>query len=287
MVLFSIENLPITVIISTMTTRFSNFEGPPLEEMAMGVQFDPLQNLHAAHLGLFWSRIQAGYPHTEDHTPVPTAKEETDIKPTPITVSAVALTVPPLPRCWFLTEDKTELIQVQRERFLRNWRRVKGDECYPRFDRLARAFMEAWQDFLAFINEKGLGPLEVNQCDLTYINHIDRGSGWEELGKLEGLFPFMCARASNGLLPPPEVLSWQSRYKLPEGRGRLHVEMTPIFRPRDMKLAISLNLVARGAPLGGSPEQISDWFDLAHEWVVKAFAELTGPSVHQLWGMRP
>ena len=41
-----------------------------------------------------------------------------------------------------------------------------------------------------------------------------------------------------GFLPAPELVNSESRYKLPEGRGRLHVQVLPIFRARDFKLIL-------------------------------------------------
>jgi uncharacterized protein (TIGR04255 family) len=195
--------------------------------------------------------------------------------------------VPQLPRCWFISADKTQVIQVQPERFLRNWRRVEGGEVYPRFRGLARAFRQDWERFSSFVNEENLGPLNVNQCELSYINMIEREAGWNELGKLDEVFPgLLRPRNPHGFLPTPESLSWQARYKFPDGRGRLHVVLEPVFRGRDLKLVVSLNLTARGAPAGGSVEQIFAWFDLAHEWIVRGFAELTGPKAHALWGAK-
>lgn len=269
-----------------MALPLPEFERPPVDEMVMGVQFDPLHNLHAAHLGLFWSRIRREYPHTEDQAPLSPTAEPSEIKPSAPTVSAIALTVPPLPRCWFLSEDKTQLIQVQRDRFLRNWRQVKGEESYPRFGRLARDFQRAWDEFLTFAIDQGLGSVKVNQCELTYINYIEKEAGWNELGELHGVFPILRSREPESFLPPPEMLSWQARYKLPEGRGRLHVEMNPVFRGRDMKLVLSFALTARGAPAGDSPEQIFAWFELSHEWIIRSFAELTSSTAHEFWGMK-
>jgi uncharacterized protein (TIGR04255 family) len=267
-----------------MATPLPKFERPPLDEMVMGVQFDPLLNIRAAHLGLYWARIRGEYPRTEDQGPLLPAVEPAEIKPSVTAVTAVALPTPPLPRCFFLTEDKTQVLQVQRDRFLRNWRLVEGNERYPHFDRLAQDFKRAWEGFIAFASDEGLGRVNVNQCELSYINNIEREAGWRELGELAGVFPLLRPRDPGGFLPPPETLSWQARYKLPDGRGRLHVEMSPVFRGRDMKLVLALNLTARGAPGESSTEQITAWFDLAHEWVVRAFAELTGPSAHKLWG---
>lgn len=270
-----------------MPTPTPRFERPPLEEMGMGVQFEPLTNFHAVHFGLFWTRVQATYPRTEEQAPVFAAMEEPEYKPGPPTASPIiTYAVPPLPRCWFLTDDKTELIQVQRDRFVRNWRRVEGGEQYPHYDHISQDFKRDWKKFLAFAEEQNLGPVRTNQCELVYVNNIERGSAWTELGELDGVFPVLCAQPPKAFLPPAEMLSWQARYKLPDERGRLHIEMAPGFRGRDMTIVLSFRLIARGAPVDGSIEQITAWFDLAHEWVLRAFAELTGPRVHELWGMK-
>lgn len=273
------------VIIRVMALPLPEFERPPVDEMVIGVQFDPLPNFHAAHFGLFWTRIRAEYPHTEDQAPLAPAVEPPEIQPSSPNVS-IAFAAPLLSRCWFLNEDKTELIQIQRDRFLRNWRQVNGNEPYPRFSRLARDFQRAWNEFLAFAGDQGLGSVKVSQCELAYINYIEKEAGWSELGELHGVFPCLRPREQRGFLPPAETLSWQARYRLPEGRGRLRVEMSPAFRGRDMKLVLSFTLTARGTPAGDSPEQIAAWFELSHEWIVRAFAELTSSTAHELWRER-
>jgi uncharacterized protein (TIGR04255 family) len=269
-----------------MPKPLPTFERPPLDEMAIGVQFDPLRNLRAAHFGLYWSRIRSEYPSTEDQGPLGTIVEQPEIQPATNVITAVPLAVPPLPRCWFLTEDKTQLIQLQRDRFLRNWRQTTGNVRYPHYDRLARDFQGAWAGFLKFAGEEHLGPVNVNQCELLYVDYIEKGAAWDELGELQRLFPMLCPRETGAFLPIPEMLTWQLRYKLPDGRGRLHVEMGPTFRGRDMKVVVGLTFTARGAPAGGAPEQIGAWLDLAHEWINRAFGELTSPSAQELWGKR-
>jgi uncharacterized protein (TIGR04255 family) len=269
-----------------MPKPFPEFENPPVSEMAMGVQFAPLPNFHAIHLGLFWATIRGEYPLEEDQAPVSPMVEPPSLMPTQPTVSAYAVTVPPLPRCIYQTNDKTQLIQVQRDRFIRNWRRVEGTETYPHYPSLVAGFRRDYEKFLAFVEHESLGPVNVNQCEMAYINTIERNAGWSELGELDKMFTFLQPNDHSGFLPSPELMTWQLRYKLPDGRGRLHVEMSPTLRGRDMSLVLSLNLTVRGSPVGGSLSDIVSWFDLGHEWVVRAFADLTGPIAHKLWGIR-
>lgn len=264
-----------------MPNQFPEFECPPLNEVVIGVQFEPLKNFHAAHLGLYWSAIRARYPFTEEQPPLPPQVEPPGIA---AHVPAISLqTGPFIPRSWFLDATKNELVQVQTDRFLRNWRQVDGTESYPRYPYLMKRFKEEWENFLVFLKENGLAPPSVNQCELIYINHLEPGSGWNDYTELEKVFSMLRTPGGSGFLPAPELLNWESRYKLPQERGRLHVQLQPVFRARDFKLVVSFNLTARGAPEKRSGDNIYAWFDLTHEWIVKAFDQLTEPTMHPFW----
>ena len=108
----------------------------------------------------------------------------------------------------------------------------------------------------------------------------------QDTADLAKVFSVLRPAESAGFLPPPELLGWQAKYKLPDGRGRLHVEMNPGFRGRDLKFVLSLTLTARGAPTGTSEESLVAWFNTAHEWVVRAFYELTSPDSVRPTGTR-
>src|SRR5688572_8854820 len=105
---------------------------PPLNEVVLGVQFEALKGLRTGHLGLFWSRIRDRYPYSEEHLPVARMVERPELSLTRQPDSEVALeSLPLIPRCWFLDESKLQLVQVQPDRFLRNWRQLEGKEPYP------------------------------------------------------------------------------------------------------------------------------------------------------------
>jgi uncharacterized protein (TIGR04255 family) len=150
---------------------------------------------------------------------------------------------------------------------------------------LAGAFWKEWKDFLQFAAEENLGAVTVNQCELTYVNHLKMPSGSGlDFSDLPDVFPAMGARVDS--LSTPELVSWTIRYQLPDDRGRLYVQMEPGFRPPAMDFVLILTLTARGAPKGGQTEDLSGWFNLAHERIVKTFDGLTGPKMHQLWGKK-
>src|SRR5581483_9252166 len=120
-----------------------HYEDPPLDEVAIGVQFEPLAKFSAAHLGAYWLRIRSRYPTVEDNPPMPHRKEASEIGPVQpeniIRIGGIAA-----PRCWFIAEDGSQLIQFQRDQFFRNWRRHKGAETYPRYPALREAFGHDW-----------------------------------------------------------------------------------------------------------------------------------------------
>src|SRR4051794_2053241 len=98
-----------------MSKPLPEFERPPLNEVVIGVQFEPLPSFHIAHLGRFWSRIRERYPFTEDQAPILTQIELA--KPIPVPEKNQIEIGLPFPRCWFLNESKTELVQLQADRF--------------------------------------------------------------------------------------------------------------------------------------------------------------------------
>ena len=266
-----------------MSSPLPEFEHPPVDEVVIGLQFAPVARFTSSHFGLYWQRIKDRYPSSEDQPPLAPQLERNDIAPLPTTLAF--RTGLPMPRCWFLDETGNNLIQVQNERFLANWRRVKGDEEYPRFAHLIDRFRKEWQAFLEFAKEQDVGELNVNQCEVSYINHFEPGKVWKDFSELPKVFTNL--RIPEGtFLPAPELQSWESRFKLPEGKGRLHIEAQPAFRARDLKMILALSLTARGNPGQGTPETLFAWFDLAHEWIVRGFDQITQSAMHEQWGRK-
>jgi uncharacterized protein (TIGR04255 family) len=147
-------------------------------------------------------------------------------------------------------------VQIQRDRFIRNWRRVRADDRYPRYETLKPLFSEDWGQFVDFLGQEGLGVPEINQCEVTYINHIEVGAGWETFGQVDKVVSLVTT-GSQRFLPEPEMLTLEARSPMPDG-GRLRVMMQPAIRRQDAKEVLQWTLTARGRPrrpeLGASLE---------------------------------
>jgi uncharacterized protein (TIGR04255 family) len=269
-------------------TATPEFDHPPVIEVALSVQFRRLERLRSAHLGSLWAKFRHRLPRTEDYAPLEPAFERFDqnrAQPK-LGVEVRAYDVPPLPRAWFLNEGGTELIQVQPDRFVRNWRKVDEEDRYVRYTHIRERFMEDLADFEQFIRAEQLGELIPNQCEVTYVNHIAPGDGWEEHGELEKVLSVWSGRHSDDFLPMPEGVGISVHYVIPyEGQpiGRLHVDLQPAYRVADGKPIYILNLTPRGSPIKGNMDGAFRFLDIGHEWIVRGFASMTTKQMQKIW----
>ena len=260
------------------------FGKPPVSEVALSVEFEPLANWRSPHAGLYWGRINSEYPHTEAKLPVPSQIENFDAEFRQGPTVRVEMVDPDLSRFWFLAEPPNRLIQVQRDRFIINWRKVRGDEVYPRYEVEMRPRLEReWAGFQKFVAEHGIGGITVRQCEITYVNDIPRGGDWDTVPEALALFAPWWGRGSSGFLPLPEMLSVTGSFEVPAKRGRLHFAALHAQRQFDQREVIQLRLTARGEPESDDAAGVLSWMDLGREWIVRGFADLTSPKAHALW----
>lgn len=262
-----------------------DYESPPVIEVVYGVQFDSL-GLQCPTIGLFWQAVRQEYPSFVENPPLAPVIERFD--PDRRTETQIELTTrPPLPRLWFIDRTENWLIQLQDDRFLYNWKKVKDQDAYPRFEVVSRKFLEAWDQFLGFCQREGLALPTVNQLELTYINHINVGDVETYVMEASSIFPDMRWRESHEFLPSPETLAWKTSFLFPDRQGRLHASMRHAIRRKDQKPVLLLELTARGMPASKERESLRGWFAMAREWIVRGFADLTDKQVQkERWGRK-
>ena len=98
----------------------------------------------------------------------------------------------PMPRYWFISEDEVNLIQVQKNAFIFNWRRRNGD--YPHFfENLKPAFDKNFSVFEEFLRaETETTNLPIDLCELTYVNVIERCEYWSGPADTPNVIPSFC-----------------------------------------------------------------------------------------------
>ncbi len=148
-----------------------DYDLPPVIEVVCGLQFEALEGFQATAFGLLWQRFRAEYPTCEQQPPLAQVIErygEPVAEESRVGVSNVL----PLPRMFFIHQTPCWLLQVQGDRFLHNWRKANETDVYPHFPEVFKRFWSAWERFLEFCRDEKIGPPQVNQLEVTYINHI-------------------------------------------------------------------------------------------------------------------
>lgn len=265
-----------------MTQSLPDYDNPPVVETVCGVLFRELRSMHAVHLGSLWKRISDEYPQSREVPPLAPAIERFQDTPKP---QLQLSDVPPFPRTWLLTKDEDRLIQIQRDRFLHNWKKVRPEDQYPRYKDVIDRFKERFAEFCSFVKAEDLGDIEPLQYEMTYVNHIPKGEGWNSLADVGDIFPdFTQHSNAERFLPTPDQVNWRTSFQLPEKQGRLHVVIRNVQRTEDSHPIILFELTARGMPNDTSLDAMWEWFDLAHIWIVNGFTDLTDSDVRRtIW----
>lgn len=254
------------------------YDNPPVIEVIFGVQYKDLKEFQSPHIGIFWEKFgRSKYPVCKEMPPLGRIEENYGPPSSHQTIKIESMELPPLPRVFFISEEENHLIQLQRDRFVQNWRKLREDVEYPRYRQLLPQFLESWEALKNIVEELGIGQLEPDQYELTYVNHIPKGNGWETLSDIGKIFPEFQCPVGNRFLPEPEGVLWRRIYRFPEQKGRLHVSMRQAISSDAKTPLLVLNLTARGFAEG----ELKSWFDMAREWIVKGFADLTGHDIQK------
>ena len=256
-----------------------DYDAPPLDEVVCGILFKPIETLLVPHFGVFWERLKPEYPTCQEVAPLAPSLERLDDSPRP------DLKISMLPRIWFVHQSDSQVIQVQRDRFLYNWRKRRPSDEDPRYPQVMDKFQNYLLNFQSFLNDLDIGTIIPLQYELTYINLILQGSGWDNMSDISRVFPDFTWRPNKQrFLHEPEGINWQTSFRLQNRMGRLRVHIQKAQRRNDNHPLFRFELTARGMANDTSPEARRAWFDSAHESAVRGFADITAEELQRtLW----
>jgi uncharacterized protein (TIGR04255 family) len=254
--------------------------------------------MHVGHLGLIWERFKAKFPRVQQQMTLPHTIERKGAQSPPFGMPTITLMAAAnqIPRLWMISEDDSELVQVQSDKFLRNWRRYHNrDLAYPSYDGHNRpGFVEDFENFRRFIEDQHLGSLAVDQCEVAYINHILPCGVWTEFAQLDRVFKGWASGYPPLAGTAAGVISCRVRHEVSDAEGRfvghLFLELDSAYSLRsestsgELAPVLQLQLTVRGRPLGEGSEGVMQFMDLAHRVIVKSFAEVTTTEMQEVWG---
>lgn len=274
---------------ANLANGLPNFENPPLTEVAISIQFDSLPLLQAPQIGLLWSKFRSRFPQTEQHIPLDPYIEKFD-QDSKQTIQLEFSNVPPVPRCWFLNEKGSELIQVQLNRFTRNWRKVNNEDEYPRYEYVRNQFAEDLIEFCQFLEDEDIGEFNPIQCEISYINHIEQMETWGNHSELEKVLAMWNPRDCDDLTPSLENIRVATRHIFRDGAGaplaRLHISTQPAYSSSNNQPVFVMNITARGTPSVQSIDGVLSFVDKGRELIVRGFKSATTSEMHEAWGLK-
>ena len=185
-------------------------------------------------------------------------------------------------RHWLISADGTRLVQIQQDRLIVNWRRIKDEDEYPRYGALRDELLrveEAFESFVFEVTNYAFPP--VTQTEVTYINRIPIGRPVSRLSDVDQVL-------SNAHLPwtmllgMPEQLKLEQRFRL-TGPGTQPSRVYVSLQPAPDGEALMLNLTMRGLPEGKTMADALINLDFAHQHIVHGFAAITSSALRTAW----
>lgn len=266
-----------------------NYENPPVVETILGVQFDPLPKLRNAHLGAFWKSldVQEWCGPIQD---VPTLDPVSEIFGEQGQWGGLGLnfrlTQDPASRLQIKNASLDRMIQIQNGRIHFNWLSREGSS-YVGYPEIRAGFQSAIEQFGLFLQQEGLGVLRPNQWEVTYLNHIAKGTVWNVVEdwrfcRLIGSIPTFQD------LIEAESYGGDWHFVIPNQRGRLHInwQLAQKAMPSPQEIVV-LNLTARG-PLKPEETGVNDILagvDLGRQTIVQSFVKIMSDEANAYWGI--
>ena len=264
-----------------------DYSQPPVVETVVGIQFEPLSRFSTAHLGAFWKALGAEWPHVSDAPPLEPQFEQfgESVNWGKLEVQLRVMKTPSA-RLQIRSAAGDRMIQVQNGRFHLNWLGHGGDE-YPRYARIRDEFVDRFRQFREFVRREGLGDLQPNQWEVTYVNHMPRGTVWNGPEDWTFFLPLgQVTRTAAGA--PLESFGGEWHFLIPPNAGRLHVQWRHGRQSGSPELElIVLTLTARGPIQQAEDESQSiAGLDLGRETIVRSFQAFTSTDANRYWGLK-
>lgn len=252
----------------------------PVIETVIGVQFNSLVDFRNAHFGSFWKTVLTDdWKQTQDAPPIADQFETFRSTTAPNLHKVVLRTAGPSDRVQFIHKSDDRVIQLQQTRLLLNWR--KRHEDYPRFGERLADFQTLWNSWARFCSESGIGELAPNQWEISYYNHVPRGTLWESPSDWSSILPGLLKTTTESEHLRFEYQDGEWHFELPPERGRLHISLQRASV--DGEHLLRWTQTARGPLESDSWSEVESGLRTGHSAIISAFESLSSKKALDHW----
>lgn len=179
-----------------------------------------------------------------------------------------------------MSSDETDLLQIQNDRLVVNWRKTHADAIYPRHEALLSRLEKVWGDFVSYLRKSGHPLPKWATVECAYVNSFGLDS---DIANTVSIF----SRSFSSLPGEDEGVQFQLSRKLgfANAHGRLVITGAP--SPSDDLRAVRPYILTVTSKIRG--ELIEGDFPAgilaeAHSASVDAFTAITTTTRHKEWG---
>lgn len=261
------------------------YQRAPIVEVSLSVQFNSLKGFLSPHAGKVWAAFEKEFPKIEQYPALAATIEQTDVAPSGQIVGSMGA---PTPRIWMINNSRTELIQLQPDRFIRNWRNyadATGNLPYPNYGALKDSFSRDQKKFFETLVELDLPEPQINQYELNYVNWVRQSGVWENHGDIHKVLRHWNSGFADSFKGEFESAAFQITKRIElNGKfiARLYFSVTPMKVPgqNGMEHIYQTSTIVRGFTEG----PIMDFFDMAHDNVIDVFENVFSKELQAAWG---
>ena len=259
-------------------TDLPSYQRPPVNEVAVGIHYVSDMALGLRDMFRIHSFFEDRYPGLEEYPLLPKIVESADQMPSVEFAFVGGQAI--LPRLWFVGVSPTEIVQLQRDRLVVNWRKMTESDTYLRFDAHVKpAFIDAHRRLVLALDEMGSTEPAIERIEVAYVNAIIMESGDTLATVLRPLRP----SEERGFLPEVDGLQMQLTYKVPQlDGGSLLIGIGSATRKEDGASTVIMQLTVR-AKTDGTFDHALQCIDVAREWIVRGFTDMSTDLMHERW----
>jgi uncharacterized protein (TIGR04255 family) len=254
-----------------------SFKSPPLIEVSISVQFEPLQDFHVGLIGLILNEFRDRYPNVSHDNPLEHKVEKFGGIERVTTPKFRFMEKIELPRVQFSSANFEYMIQLQEDRFILNWKSGNGSCTYPRHEKLRKCFLDELAIFEKIVNQ----DLIYDQVEMSYVNHIDVSDrATPEV--------FSDLLANSHFKKQEEIESFSINWKkiiMHKGQkvGRMYTAVDKAIRVSDNAEVFVLKFVTRAHPFTRDSSGICPAIELMRQKINESFVSLTTEGMHDIW----
>ena len=142
--------------------------------------------------------------------------------------------------------------------------------------------------FKEFLGGEGLGSLDLRRYEMTYIDHIPKGEGWETLSDIGNVFPSLFSSRNDAIFRHNIIgVDWKTGFVLPDEESQLQISIQSAQLVKDGHPVLRLDFTAHGRVDSEQHTSMRNWFDYIHDWMRRLFEDLISVEIqNKFWGRK-